>query len=170
MNRIKKYRGLRRYFHKLNLKTDRFSNLNFTDPALAWFDHWHTHFDWEGIGNTGFKKRRPHLDKLIRDFETLEQKARSLPCDFQLWAMVYDFASDRDALYLHTPNPNQENFPVEIRDLRPGPTLKNRQLLEYLHQLTGFEKIYGNGEQAFCILYKKDRGLTNFIVNSWHPQ
>lgn len=117
MNGIKKHRGLKRYYKNLALKINDWSGLNFTDPELAWFDRWHTHFDWKGCGNNSFKKRKPHLDRLFRHFELLKQQVKNLKTDYQIWATILNFESASDALYLHTPNPNHKNFPLKIKNL-----------------------------------------------------
>lgn len=163
MNGIKKHRGLKRYYKNLVLKNDDWSGLNFTDPKLAWFDLWHTHFDWKGYGNNSFKQRKPHLDKLFRHFDLLEQKLKILNADYQIWATILDFDSYSDALHLHTPNPNHENFPLKIKNLTISSTLKNKDLNDYINNLKGFEKVYGNADEAFCILYKTNIGLTNWL-------
>lgn len=161
MNSIKKHRGLRRYYKNLTYKKEDWSALNFTDPKFTWFDLWHTHFDLRGYGNNSFFKRRPHLDKLFRHFELLELKAKHLKTEYQIWATILDFDSYSDALFLHTPNPNHNNFPFKIENLTIEPTLTNKDLSDYLNNLKGYEKLYGQANEAFCILYKKDIGLIN---------
>jgi hypothetical protein len=160
MNGIKKQRGLKRYYKNLVLKndTDKINWLDFDDPEI-WFDNWHLHFDWKGYGNNSFKKRKPHLDKLFRHFDLFVDKTKKLKTDFQLYAILFDFDSYCDALFLHTPNPNKSQFPFEIPDLQTTTILKNKQLNDYINNLTGYEKLYGSGgEESFCLLYKKNIG------------
>jgi len=164
MNGIKKHRGLKRYYKNLASKVDDWSGLNFTDPKFAWFDLWHTHFDWFGYGNHSFTKRKPHLDKLFRHFELLEQKAKNLKTDYQIWATILDVDSANDALFLHTPNPNRDNFPLEIKKLTNSSTLQNKDLNNYINNLEGYEKLYGNADEAFCLLYKSE---SNFVTNTY---
>lgn len=159
MNRLKKHRGLRRYYKNLRVKNSNWSALNFDDPEHAWFDLWHTHFDWRGYGNNSFKKRKPHLDKLFRHFDLLAEKAKSLQTDYQIWATLIDFDSYHDALFLHTPNPNHSNFPWTIKDLSRTTTLSNKELNYYIDGLTGYEKRYGQADEAFCVLFKKNLGI-----------
>ncbi|WP_443939301.1 hypothetical protein [Pedobacter sp. MW01-1-1] len=163
MNGLKKHRGLKRYYKNLASKVDDWSGLNFIDQKFAWFDLWHTHFDWFGYGNHSFDKRKPHLDKLFRHFELLKQKAPELKTDYQIWATILDNDSASDALYLHTPNPNRDNFPLALNKLKSENTLTNQKLIKYLDELDGFEKLYGEAEEAFCVVYKKDVGLTNWL-------
>lgn len=156
---MKRRRGLRRYYQSLQTKNDfEKSNLNFSDPK-AWFDLWHTHFDWKGYGNNSFKRRKPHLDKLFRHFDLLVDETQNLKTDFQLYVVLLDFDSYSDALYLHTPNPNNSQFPFKIENLKPNSTLKNKHLDKYINSLNGYTKLYGNADEAFCILYKKQIGV-----------
>ncbi|GGE49960.1 hypothetical protein EV200_109119 [Pedobacter psychrotolerans] len=159
MNRIKKHRGLRRYYKNLELKNEDWSELKFTDSDNAWFDRWHTHFDWYGYGNDSFKRRKPHLDKLFRHFDLLSDRAKSLTVDFQIWITILDNDSASDALFLHTPNPNQNNFPWKISGLSETSTLTNQRLIDYINNLVGYEKLFGNADEAYCVLYKKNIGI-----------
>ncbi len=159
MNGFKKHRGLKRYYK--NLTANDFEktawNLDFSNPD-EWFDNWHWHFDWNGYGNHSFKRRKPHLDKLFRHFEYLVDKRIHLKTNFQLYAILLDHNSSSDALFLHTPNPNNSQFPLKISDLQLKSTLTNRQLIEYLDNLSEYEKLYGQADEAFCLLFKKNVG------------
>ena len=95
---------------------------------MAWFDLWHTHFDWMGYDNYNFKSRKPHLDKLFRHFDLLNEKASSLKTNYQIWATLFDYNNFSDTLSLHTPNPNHNNFPLKLPDLSPVSTLTNNSL------------------------------------------
>jgi hypothetical protein len=152
MNGFKKHR---------NLATandfDKAKWLDFDNPE-TWFDKWHKHFDWYGYGNGSFKRRKPHLDKLFRHFDILVERAKNLKPDFQLYIVLLDFDSSSDALYLHTPNPNNSQFPFKVSDLQLTTTLKNNQLNDYINDLTGYEKLYGQADEAFCLMFKKHVG------------
>lgn len=160
---IKKHRGLTRYYKNLSVQERNLSAINFTDPELAWFDRWHLHFDNWGYGNNSFHRRKPHLDKLFRHFELLEQKASLLSSQYQIWATILDYDSQSDALYLHTPNPNKANFPLKIKALAEQSTLMNKDLENYLSNLNGYQRLYGQGDEAFCIVYKTGVGLNCWI-------
>ncbi|TJZ51817.1 hypothetical protein FAZ15_19920 [Sphingobacterium olei] len=159
MNGIKKHRGSRRYYKKLATENDldKATCLDFDNPE-TWFENWHLHFDWNGYGNNCFKRRKPHLDKLFRHFDILVDKTKRLKTDFQLYSILLDFASCNDALFLHTPNPNNSQFPFTISDLQPTTTLTNRGLDDYINKLDGYEKLYGQADEAFCLIYKKNVG------------
>lgn len=160
MNGIKKHRGLKRYYKNLATGNDldKATWLDFDNPE-TWFDNWHLHFDWKGYGNESFKRRKPHLDKLFRHFDLLVDKTKQLKTDFQLYSILLDFDSYSDALFLHTPNPNNSQFPFKIADLQLTTTLTNKQLNDYISNLDGYEKLYGQADEAFCLIFKKNVGL-----------
>lgn len=153
---MRKHRGLKRYYKNLATENDldEATWLDFDNPE-TWFDNWHLHFDWKGYGNDSFKRRKPHLDKLFRHFDLLVDKTKHLKKDFQLYSILLDFDSYSDALFLHTPNPNNSQFPFKISDLQLTTTLTNKQLNDYINNLDGYEKLYGKAEEAFCLIFKK---------------
>ena len=161
MNQIKKHRGLKRYYKNLTVKNDLYKAtwLDFGN-SKTWFDNWHLHFDWKGYGNDSFKRRKPHLDKLFRHFDILIDKTKELKIDFQLYAVLLDFDSSSDALYLHTPNLNNSQFPFKVPDLQLTTTLKNKQLDDYINNLNGYEKLYGQAGEAFCLIFKRNVGYS----------
>jgi len=156
---VRKHRGLKRYYRNLAIRNDldKATWLNFADPK-TWFDNWHVHFDWKGYGNKSFKRRKPHLDKLFRHFDLLVNKTKILKTDFQLYTILLDFDSYSDALFLHTPNPNNSQFPFMVSDLQLKTTLTNKELSTYIENLKGYEKLYGKAGEAFCLLFKKNVG------------
>jgi len=161
MNGIRKHRGLKRYYRNL-ATTNEFDeytqDISFEKPE-TWFDYWHRHFDNYGYGNDSFKRRKPHLDKLLRHFGILVEKTKNLKVDFQIYAVLLDHNSISDALFFHAPNPNNSQFPFQISDLVEKSTLTNKELDIYLDQLTGYKKLYGEAEESFCLLYKEGIGV-----------
>ena len=160
MNGIRKHRGLKRYYRNLATENDldKATWLDFDNPD-TWFDNWHLHFDWKGYGNDSFKRRKPHLDKLFRHFDLLVDKTDKLKIEFQLYSVLLDFDSYSDALFLHSPNPNNSQFPFKIPDLQLTTTLTNKQLNDYINNLDGYEKLYGKADEPFCLIFKKNVGL-----------
>ena len=157
---MKRQRGLKRYYRNLVTEIDFKKptwKIDFNNPD-KWFDNWHWHFDWKGFGNNSFKRRKPHLDKLFRHFDFLVENTGKINKDFQLYTLLLDFNSSSDALFLHTPNPNNSQFPFKIEGLSTTTTLINKALDEYIKRLSGYEKLYGQVDEAFCLLYKKDIG------------
>jgi hypothetical protein len=156
---MKKFRGQKKYFKRLETENDldKATWLNFDEPN-TWLDNWHLHFDWKGLGNNSFKKRKPHLDKLIRHFEILVEETKKLNKDFQLYAVLLDNDSYYDALFVNTPNPNNK-FPWKYDNLTAKSNLINFDLDSYINSLEGFEKFYGVADENFCVLYKKEIGI-----------
>ena len=163
---MKKQRGLKRYYRNLAIQND-FEKmlLDFSDTD-QWYDMWHLHFDWKGFGDNSFKRRKPHLDKLFRHFEILAEKIKGLKKEFHVFALINDFESHGDSLYIHTSNPNQRaEFPLVYPHLSILDTLSNKELQIYLDDLEGYVKLYGMSEdeicrdEAFCILYKNNVGI-----------
>ncbi|MDB5091008.1 MAG: hypothetical protein JWR09_5002 [Mucilaginibacter sp.] len=159
MERIKKHRGLKRYYKNLAIKND-FDKMDWLelDNPESWVDNWHLHFDWKGYGNNSFKRRKPHLDKLFRHFNILVEKTKNLKTGFQLYTILLDSGSDSDALFLHTPNQNNSQFSFQISDLQLTTTLTNTPLNDYIDQLVGYEKMYGQADEAFCLIFKENVG------------
>jgi hypothetical protein len=160
MNRIKKHRGLKRYYRNLTTVNDLLGMTTWLDldNPETWFDKWHMHFDRKGYGNDSFKRRKPHLDKLFRHFNLLVNETKKLKIDFQIYCILLDFDSYSDALFLHTTNPNNSQFPFKISDLQLTATLKNEKLNDYIDSLQGYEKLYGKAGEAFCLIYMKNVG------------
>ncbi|MGZ3763146.1 MAG: hypothetical protein ACXVB0_10455 [Mucilaginibacter sp.] len=178
MEGFKKHRGLRRYYKNLTTKIDLenidrldfdsrqswFENwfLNFKLPPYGnnqtWFYHFHLHFDRRGYGNNSFKRRRPHLDKLFRHFDILAAKTKNLETEFHLYAILLDHDSYSDALFLHPPRLNTDQFRYKISDLELTTTLTNKSLNDYIDNLDGYEKRYGQADEAFCFIFKKNVG------------
>lgn len=106
-----KLRGNRRYYKKLDawVKQFKFPKLSVDD----WFDFSHQHVDWKGRGNQGMKHRRAHLQVLVQVFErTLESVSEwEKPC--QIWIFVDERDSSQDAVFIHSANPNSENYPCD---------------------------------------------------------
>lgn len=159
MNGFKKHRGLKRYYKNLAIENDldKMDWLDLDNPESL-FDNWHLHFDWRGYGNNSFKKRKPHLDKLFRHFDILVEKTKNFKTQFQLYTVLLDYNSHSDALFLHTPNPNNSQFPFEISTLQLTTTLTNKSLNEYIDHLAGYEKRYGQAGEAFCLIFKENVG------------
>ena len=158
---MKRQRGIKKYYKNLAIQVDferSALKIDFQNP-IGWlkYDHWH--FDPKALGNNSFKRRKPHLDKLFRHFDFLVAKTANCKFDFQLYSLILDFDSSADALFLHTPDGDNCQFPFKIEDLSVTTTLKNEELNKYIDNLTGYEKLYGHANQAFCLLFKRNVGL-----------
>ena len=154
---MKKFRGKKKYFTRLKTHTVPYE---ITNDQSEWFDFWHTHYDWQGVGNTNWKMRKPHLDVLFEHFKLYEQKLKTFPKPFQLFIILHDTDSSSDAIYIHQENENQNNFPFKIKE-NSFCTLKNKQLRDFLESVQGFIKIFPKPEperEGVCFLYKQGTG------------
>lgn len=109
---MKKKRGLRKYYRNLEKSFDK-SILTVTGEN-AWFDFYHFHIDNTGLGNKSWNSRKQHLDALFLIAEKVESLMREYDKPFQFWIEVYDHESWDDAIYIHSENPNQSNFPTSL--------------------------------------------------------
>lgn len=155
MRGYKKHRGLRRYYKNLAISNKIEIDLpGFFVPN----NYWHFHFDPWAYGNNSFKRRKPHLDKLFRYFDLLPNKAKELNTPYQLYAVLLDYDSSSDALFFYPPKKDNFRFSYKVSELKTTSNLTNESLNSYIGNLVGYEKRYGRGGGAFCLLYKKDVG------------
>ena len=75
----------------------------------SWFDFWHTHVDWNGIGNGSPELRVAAIDALFIKHRAVLEALRSFGKIYQSWIMVHPDSAD-DSVCLHSPNP-QSTFP-----------------------------------------------------------
>ena len=108
-------------------------DLDFSGGQKSWFDLWHTHVDWKGQGNDSWEARLPYLKELVRVFNELKSKLKQYPKDYQLWMLIDEQDSGEDAVYIHSPNPNEENFPLMVENVVPQ--ISNNQLKEFIESL-----------------------------------
>jgi hypothetical protein len=79
-----------------------------------WFDLWHIHVDSTGAGNQSPTLRHEYLEQLFTTFNQLCNRIRNWKKPRQTWVLIDAIDSSQDAVYLHTENPNDENFPYEF--------------------------------------------------------
>ena len=91
-------------------------------PEGTWFDLWHTHVDWRGEGNHRSDLRRKCLAALHAGWLRVEAFATQLECPWQSWLVIDSNDSGQDAVYLHTPNPNRDNFSYRFEGVVWGAT------------------------------------------------
>jgi hypothetical protein len=83
----------------------------------GWCDFWHTHVDWKGDGNGGIAQRRPFLQSLFQLYHEIENRLDAWSKPAQTWAVIDAHDSSQDAVYIHTANPNQDNFPYQFESV-----------------------------------------------------
>jgi hypothetical protein len=101
-----KVRGSRGYYRSLRRQAENFR----IDPR-GWYDYMHWHADWPGMGNLAWRERREHLNALFTMFRRILAETASWTTPHQVWLHIDPTDSSQDAVYLHTANPNSENFP-----------------------------------------------------------
>lgn len=95
-----------------------------------WFDHWHTHPDWDGKGNSKPENRKRANEltfQFLKKAETLTQHRKN---EIQCWAVIDTNTMD-NAVYLHTKNPNGSEFPFKYEDVNWN--IKNKEIEEIIN-------------------------------------
>ena len=77
-----------------------------------WCDYSHQHFDWGGLGNKSWLDRRRHLAVLMHAFRRAQIELKGFKGQHQVFASITPNDSASDAVFVHTPNPNQTPFPM----------------------------------------------------------
>ncbi|MFD2601914.1 hypothetical protein [Flavobacterium suzhouense] len=133
--------------------------LDFTGGNNSWFDLWHTHIDFDGEGNKSPELRKIYLNKLLTTFIELKSELRDYPYKFQIWILLNENDSSEDGVYIHTKNPNEDNFPLKItsdNNYQPNNTV----IKEFIAQ-TGLRSISVNhNENIYFYLYDDTFGET----------
>ena len=102
-----KVRGRRRYYRAIMRVATRLQV-----QESGWFDRMHWHVDWPGLGNVSWRERRSHLIALFAMFRDVQHKTAAWLAPHQCWLQINAVDSSQDAVYLHTPNPNNGDFPI----------------------------------------------------------
>ena len=108
----KRFRHARRYYRALQRDTGALRV-----DIDGWFEYWHTHPDWRGEGNRGARDRRRHLAAGFTLFRRLLEQAAQARGPVQVFMLVDALDSSQDAVYVHTPNPNRDNFPMRYENV-----------------------------------------------------
>lgn len=134
-------------------------NLDFTGGPKSWFDFWHTHVDWDGKGNKGWTIREKYLKQLLKTFNDLKLKLKDYPNDFQLWIIIVENESGDDCVYIHTKNPNADNFPLKVTADNSN-VIKNKDLKSFLDSLE-FERVrVKTSDGDIYYLFEKGTGIS----------
>jgi hypothetical protein len=148
---MRKFRGQKKYYKRL-LNNDLdvyFDNLDFH----SWFDFWHDHPDWYGYSNISWKHRYQHLQALMQRFNYLKEKFRKRTEDFQTFCIIDINDSSQDSVYIHTKNPNQDNFPVQVERYNGN--------IRIFDQLRDF--LESSGYEWFFNKWNRDDEIVNLI-------
>ena len=74
--------------------------------------HWHV--DWRGIGNLSWRARRSHLAALFTVYRRVLAQTEEWTEPYQCWLQIDAADSSQDAVFIHTPNPYTNDFPVNF--------------------------------------------------------
>lgn len=133
--------------------------LDFSGGKNSWFDFWHTHIDWNGDGNKSWDLRKEFLDKLLTEFENVKSELKKYPNEYQTWILIDENNSGEDAVYIHTKNPNSENFPLKVHAEKSIKCL-NQNLSDFMKktnlEILGFENEGG----SYFLLTDKNHGTS----------
>lgn len=119
---LKKFRGKKRYFRKLWSSVENFQAHVDDD---SWYDYWHRHLDFWGLGNDSLKIRRAHIKAHILLYTRILKQLEQLNKPYQTWVCIHDEDTGADAVYIHTPNPNAADFPANFDFLKLDCKLPN---------------------------------------------
>jgi len=81
-------------------------------PISEWYDLWHAHPNDEGLGQ--------RWSNLLKSWVRVDAAGHATGQPWQSWLVIEQDAPREDAVYLHTPNPNQDNFPYTFEDVEWG--------------------------------------------------
>lgn len=96
--------------------SDSFKGLNFSGDESSWFDLWHAHSSCEDVDALDWNKRAACLQELIELYHYFQKQLEKYPKHFRLWIEVWENDPTQNAVYIHTPNPNNQNFPIAVED------------------------------------------------------
>ncbi|RAV99162.1 hypothetical protein [Pseudochryseolinea flava] len=134
-------------------------NLDFSGGPKSWFDLWHTHVDWDGKGNKDWKTRTRYLEQILETFDQLKQKLQTYPHAFQLWIMIDENDSGEDCVYIHTKNPNADNFPIKVTPDNKN-EIKDKELKQFVDSLN-FERVrVETSDGDLYYLFDKGTGIS----------
>lgn len=142
----------------MNEEKDSFNGLNFSGDSSSWFDLWHTHSDWQGEAQNNLEKRIASIKKLITLYEQFRQKLKTYPRPFQLWIEIWEDDSSEDAVYIHTANPNNDNFPIRLEP-EETPNFKDSALKDFIEKLPFTVAGRKGFEENVFYLYKTGVGM-----------
>ncbi|WP_449403605.1 hypothetical protein [Exiguobacterium artemiae] len=132
---MKKFRGKRRYFRQLHAEQHLSAHaLDFSSDS--WFDFWHIHLDFHGRGNGHLKIRKAHVRALFQLMDELDAALKEWAQPYQLWIELSRLDAGLDAVFIHTNNPNDNNFPFT----NPTLTEPMGRLPYYLQTIDGLEQ------------------------------
>jgi hypothetical protein len=153
---MKKIRGLRRRYRKINKRISEFK-LHLGNEE--WYNGYHVHLDWKGLTNYSVRNRRSHIIKYLDFLDKIEDLSKESNRAFQAWILLDPEFGSGDAIYFHTENPDGL-FPLRFDhiewDAEPNELLKD---LIDLRKYDLGRCNYNDSMYSFCI-QKKGLGIS----------
>lgn len=132
--------------------------LDFSGGKNSWFDLWHVHSVENGKIHKSWNSRKYYLKKLINTYKLLKNKLKKYPKDFQLFIFIDETNIFEDSVYIHTHNPNENNFPLKL-NYKSNKNLKNKEFRNYINKLD-FDIITAESKKGvYLYLYDKTVGI-----------
>jgi|SRR5271165_935342 len=103
----RKVRGRRRYYRKLAVESE-----SVVVQRCGWFELKHWHVDRLGLGNLSWRERRSHLAALFAVYRRVLAHTQGWSDPYECWLQIDAADSSQDAVFLQTPNPSSNTFPV----------------------------------------------------------
>ena len=147
---MKKFRGKKRYFRNLWREVN---NVNLKLDDEYWFDLWHTHLDFWGRGKLGSKIRKEHITAHLALYNNILNQLEHFKKPYQTWVSISENEPCMDAVFIHSVNPNNDNFPLEISNLKRNCTLPDR--FKNLIDVDKFDIAYDENDCTYIIQSKK---------------
>lgn len=133
--------------------------IDFENQENNWFDFFHQHIDNRDSNNKSWKSRKQHLDALFCLADKYEKQLIKLNRQFQFWININDSDSKDDAIYIHTENPNNSEFPIKVKSI-PDLKSKNENLEKYLkeknYRISRFKTFDENGKESINYYIQKE--------------
>lgn len=154
---MKKIRGKNRYYRNLweQVKTIH-TALDFGHDG--WFDMWHTHLDFAGVGNTSPKARREHVKAHLAVYANLLGELAAYDKPYQSWIELNGDDASMDAVYIHTPNPHANNFPLKMEDLNWECDIP-KEFEDLIDLKEFYVGQYKTGDDSNYIIQSRDKGI-----------
>ncbi|HEY8399934.1 MAG TPA: hypothetical protein VIK89_01660 [Cytophagaceae bacterium] len=131
--------------------------LDFSGGSDSWFNFWRIYFDWDGEGNTDPKLRKQFFEEMILFYQELKLQLKGYSKPYQLWIQVHEQDSSQNAVYLHTPNPEDNNFPFRLATIVPLQGLSKET--EWLINKAGLKAaMVKESNQTVIYLYDNEKG------------
>ncbi|GIO06277.1 hypothetical protein J31TS6_23050 [Brevibacillus reuszeri] len=102
---MKKLRGKKRYYKNLLARAANY-RLKLTEDY--WFNMWHTHLDWSGVGNQGIKSRKQHISALFELHHNFLSQLQTFSQPYQIWITIHEKDSGQDAVFIHSKGDNDQ--------------------------------------------------------------